>query len=88
MSALNIPQKLSNSGSIHDIASDQFDRCIVFGKGCKYAVILASYYGGKGYTTHKTEAAAVRAYRATKGYSRCVLDAQGNELSCDGWSLY
>ena len=88
MSALNIPQKLSNSGSIHDIASDQFDRRIVFGKGCKYAVILASYYGGKGYTTHKTEAAAVRAYRATKGYSRCVLDAQGNELSCDGWSLY
>ena len=87
MSALTIPQKMSNSGSIHDIASDQFDRRIVFGKGCKYAVILASYYGGKGYTTHKTEAAAVRAYRATKGYSRCVLDAQGNELSCDGWSL-
>ena len=69
MSALTIPQKMSNSGSIHDIASDQFDRRIVFGKGCKYAVILASYYGGKGYTTHKTEAAAVRAYRATKGSS-------------------
>ena len=87
MNALTIPQKMSNSGSIHDIASDQFDRRIVFGKGCKYAVILASYYGGKGYTTHRTEDAAVKAYRATKGYSRCVLNAQGNELTCDGWSL-
>ena len=87
MIALTIPQKMSNSGSIHDIASDQFDRRIVFGTGCKYAVILASYYGGKGYTTHRTGAAAVKAYRATKGYSRCVLNAQGNELTCDGWSL-
>ena len=87
MSALTIPQKMSNSGSIHDIASDQFDRRIVFGTGCKYAVILASYYGGKGYTTHRTEAATIKAYRATKGYSCCVLDTQGNELTCDGWSL-
>ncbi len=32
-----IPQKMSNSGSIHDIASDMFDRNITFTPGCKFA---------------------------------------------------
>ena len=54
-----IPQKMSNTGSIHDIASDNFDRDIKFPAGAKYAVVLASYYGGKGYTMHKTEGISV-----------------------------
>lgn len=59
MPTFTIPQKMSNSGSIHDIASDMYDREIVFAPGCKFAVVLASYYGGKGYTTHRSEDAAI-----------------------------
>ena len=81
MRALTIPQKMSNSGSIHDIASDQFDRCIVFGKDCKYAVILASYYGGKGYTTHRTLNAAIKAHDKLRGYSRVILTLDGDEVT-------
>lgn len=74
-----IPQKMSGTGSIHDIASDMFDRDIVFPAGCKYAVVLASYYGGKGYTTHKTEEAAIAASRRNRGYSHRIIDAEGYE---------
>jgi hypothetical protein len=88
MTTITIPQKMSNSGSIHDIASDMFDRDIVFAPGCKFAVVLASYYGGKGYTTHKTAEAAVRAYNSTNGYSRTVLDINGDECTCDGYDIF
>ncbi|SRR6266702_1128500 len=74
-----IPQKMSNSGSIHDIASDCFDRDIVFAPGCKYAVVCASYYGGKGYTTHRTESAACKASRALGDYSHVIIDVNGVE---------
>jgi hypothetical protein len=83
-----IPAKMSNTGSIHDLASEHYDREIVFAPGCKYAVVLASYYGGKGYTTHKTEEAAVRAYNKTRGYSREIIDYDGNEYVCDGYDLF
>lgn len=79
-----IPQKMSGTGSIHDIASDRFDRDIVFAPGCKYAVVLASYYGGKGYTTHKTEGASIDASRRNSEYSHRILDAKGNEYSVYG----
>lgn len=87
MSTYTIPQKMNNSGSIHDIASDQYDRDIVFGAGCKYAVVLASYYGGKGYTTHKTEAAAVAASRANKDYSHEIIDTEGRRYTVNGDEL-
>lgn len=74
-----IPQKMSNSGSIHDIASDMFDRDIVFAPGCKFAVVLASYYGVNGYTTHKTAEAAISASRRNSEYSHRIIDADGNE---------
>ena len=80
MSAVyTIAQKMSNTGSINDIASDRFDREIVFAPGCLYAVVLASYYGGKGYSTHKTEAAAVSASIKNKEYSHTIIDANGNQ---------
>lgn len=78
MKTYTIPQKMSNTGSIHDIASDMFDRDIVFAPGCKYAVVLASYYGGKGYTTHRTAEAAIRASRSRKDYSHEIIDTEGN----------
>lgn len=73
-----IPQKMSGTGSIHDIASDLFDREIA-GRG-SYAVVLASYYGGKGYTTHMTQEAAARqaGKLSRQGYSYEIIDGDGN----------
>lgn len=79
MTTYTIPQKMSCSGSIHDIASDLYDREIKFTKGCKFAVVLSSYYGGKGYTTHKTEEAAIRASRANNDYSHAIIDTYGSQ---------
>ena len=78
-----IPQKMSNTGSIHDIASDTHDRDIIFAPGCKYAVVLASYYGGKGYTTHKTARAAIGASHRQADYSHTVIDTDGTEYLVD-----
>lgn len=72
-----IPKKMSNTGSIHDLASDQYDRVIKFPRGCYYAVVLASYYGGKGYTTHKTFEAAIKASKKVKDYSHCIINEIG-----------
>lgn len=81
-----IPQKMSNSGTIHDIASDMHDREIRFARGCKYAVVSAAYYGGKGYTTHRTAEAAIGASRKNREYSHLIIDADGNEYDiADGW---
>jgi len=76
-----IPQKMSGTGSIHDIASENFDR-VIAGRG-KYAVVLASYYGGKGYTTHGTpEAAARQAGKISReGFSYKIIDEDGNEYT-------
>ena len=76
-----IPKKMSGTGSIHDIASDLYDREIA-GRG-QYAVVLASYYGGKGYTTHLTaEAAARQAEKISReGYSYEIIDGGGNRYS-------
>ena len=78
-----IPAKMSGTGTIHDIESDQYDREIV---GCgKYAVVLASYYGGKGYTTHMTAYTAIRQSARMSDYSHQIIDEQGNEydVCCD-----
>ena len=85
MKTLTIPKKMSNSGSVYDIASDLFDREIIFAPGCKYAVVISSYYGGKGYTTHRTPEAAIRASRGYwRGYSHTILDIDGNLYQING----
>jgi phage protein U len=73
-----IKKKQSNTGSIHDLASDQRDR-VIEGRG-KYAVVLAAYYGGKGYTTHETAEATIKAARqvAKQGYSYQIIDENGS----------
>jgi hypothetical protein len=81
MKKVIIPQKPSNTGSIHDIASQHYDREIKFPKGAKYAIVLASYYGGKGYTTHASEAATIQADRRQAEYSREIIGV-------DGWSYF
>lgn len=46
--------------TIYDTANPHKDREILVPSGCRYAVVLASYYGGKGYTCHRTEEAAIK----------------------------
>lgn len=77
MTTYTIPQKMSNTGTIYDLASDTYDRNVIFAAGCKYAVVLASYYGGKGYTTHKTETAAIAASRRNRHYAHEIIDTEG-----------
>lgn len=81
MKTYTIDQIMSGTGTIHDIASDQFDRVIRFPAGHKFAVVLAAYYGGKGYTTHKTEQAAIRRANKVSDYSYTIIDADGNEYA-------
>ena len=59
------------------------DRDIVFSKGCLYAVVLSSYYGGNEYTTHKTpEAAIARSKQLDRGdWEHSIIDTKGNHYS-------
>lgn len=84
MTAYTIQKKMSGTGNIHDIASDLVDRDIVFAPGCKYAVVLASYYGGHGYSTHRTEAAAIAASYHNRDFSHTIIDVEGSEYAIDG----
>jgi len=82
-----IPMNTSGNASIHDIASQDQDRVITFAKDCRFAVVDADYYGGKGYTTHKTEAAAVKAAVANGPVSFDIIDIVGNTYEFDKYAL-
>ena len=60
------------------MVSGQQDRDIKFPAGSKYAVVLAAYYGGKGYTTHKTAGATIKQANRLTDYSLSIIDADGN----------
>lgn len=77
MKKVIIPQKMSGTGSIHDIASQHCDREIKFPKGAEYAVVLASYYGGRGYTTHTSEQATIQANKRQSDFSRQIIGVDG-----------
>lgn len=77
-----IKRKMSNTGSIYDLASSNWDREIV-GRG-KYAVVLAAYYGGKGYTTHLTAKAAVHESKQQAEYGHKIIDEEGYVMVEDG----
>lgn len=77
MKKVIIPQKMSGTGSIYDIASVYQDREIKFPKGAEYAVVLAAFYGGKGYTTHSTESATIQADKRQAEYSRQIVGVDG-----------
>ena len=80
MKKLVIPQKMSNSGSIHDIESDMYAREIKFRKGCHFAVVLSSFYGDH-YTTHQTLTAAAKMSRKMKEWSHVVINSEGEEIN-------
>lgn len=79
MTTLVLTQK--PMASIHSIHSKDGEREIKFAAGCIYAVVLADYYGGKGYTTHMSQyAAAKMAHKLDKeGYSYAIIDAEGKK---------
>ena len=87
MKTVTINAKMSNSGTIHDLASDQFDRVIKFREPTRYAVVDAAYYGGRGYTTHATEAAAAAESRRRIYYAHKVIDCEGNQYVADWGEL-
>ena len=74
---------MSGTGSIHDIASDQFDRDIIFRGGAKYAVVLAAYYGGRGYYTTSTVEGLVALDKKYHEYSRTLITSDGTECYLD-----
>jgi hypothetical protein len=81
MKTVTIPQKMSGTGTIHDTASQNFDREIRFPTGHKYAVVLAAYYGGKGYTTHASAEATIKASRKNREYSHVIIDSDDNHYT-------
>ncbi len=78
MKIYTIKQRESGTGSIHDISSDLYDRDICFPTKTKYAVVMAAYYGGRGYTTYKTGAATIAASNQNIEYSHQIIDSDGN----------
>lgn len=84
---ITIKQKMSGTGTIHDVESQHHERKIVFKSDEQYAVVLAAYYGGKGYTTHKTKEAAVKQSNKNREFSHQIVDRNGNWYFCDGYEL-
>ena len=81
MGIITIPQKMSGTGTIHDLASDQYDITINMGNRFKFAVGGPAYYN-LDWTRHATAEAALKRYATLKrqGYEGLViLDADGNE---------
>lgn len=89
MTIYTIEQKMSGTGTIHDIESDLYDRDIRFRDGENFAVVLAAYYGGSGYTTHNTAEAAIKQSGRVQDYSHQIIDRAGNRytIAPDGRSL-
>jgi len=73
--------------NIRSIAYQNFDRDINFPSGCEYSVVLASYYGGKGYTCHKTADAAMEKSQKESEYYHQIIDIDGNILDINGSDL-
>lgn len=81
MRTVTIKSKMSNSGSIYDLASEHYDRVIKFRSPTRYAVVKAAYYGGRGYTTHATEEAAATESHRRRDYSHVIIDCMGNKYT-------
>jgi len=84
MKTVTIPAKMSGTGTIHDTASQHFDREIKFPKGHNYAIVLASYYGnGDLYTTHATAEAAIRKSEKESEFSHVIIDDEGQHYTVE-----
>ncbi len=86
MKTVIIKAKMSGTGTIHDTASEHYDREIVFGGGAKYAIVLAAYYGNNIYYTAKTAKQAANISEREREYSHIIIDNDGNHVDRD-WLL-
>ena len=79
---LIITLKMSGTGSIYDLASDQFDRIVSLHKRTQYVVVLPAFYNAVP-TRHNTIGAALRAVKklVRQGYAPTVIDRDGNTYS-------
>jgi hypothetical protein len=90
MKVYTIKQKMSGTGTIHDMASWHFDRHIKFTGTTQYAVVEAAYYieagGSRGYTTHsaKSDACKMSERLSREGTSHTIIDSDGNVYMRDG----
>src|SRR5574340_318702 len=84
MHTVVIPQKMSGTGTIHDLASQHFDRVIEFADDEKYAIVLAAYYGNSAlYYTAKTAEEAVKISEREGEYSHAIIDRDGDMIDRD-----
>lgn len=85
MKTVIIKKKMSNTGTIYDLESDQYDREIKFRKGTKYAVVFPAYFGHNLYKIFESEEAAIK--HATReqrdGYYPSIIDDEGNTYSIE-----
>jgi hypothetical protein len=79
MTTITIAAKGSNCGSIHDLNAEHCARVLNYGRDKQFAVIVAAYYNIR-HSMHRTEAAAVRAAKALKGYSPTIINRDGDSL--------
>ncbi len=78
-----IPSKMSGTGTIHDFASEHFDREVEFADGAQYALVFASYYNRETlYFWNDGDAA--EALNEHKDYTCCLTDANGLLWEYDG----
>jgi hypothetical protein len=79
---LIITRKMSGTGSAHDLASDQYDRCVLLHKRTQYVVVLPAFYNAAP-TRHNTFSGALRAVKklVRQGYAPTVIDRSGNTYS-------
>jgi hypothetical protein len=79
---LVITRKMSNTGSAHDLASDQYDRIVLLQKRTQYVVVLPAFFNAAP-TRHNTFSGALRAVQklVRQGYAPTVIDRDCNTYS-------
>lgn len=76
MTIYTIEQKMSGTGTIHDIESDLYDRHLRFRKGVRFAIVFAAYYNRDSiYCTTAAKAAALS--HRYNDYSHAIMDQTG-----------
>jgi len=86
-----IEQKMSGTGTIHDLASQNFDRHIEFGDDDQFAIVLAAYYGNGGensmYYLARDKAEAIALHEKHGEWSHGIIDRDGDPVRLD-WLYY
>lgn len=80
MKQIVISQKMSGTGTIHDLESEHYERVVRFRGYTRYAIVFAAYYNRKSITTSCPEKAAKLSAKYSD-YSHAVIDSDGNEYT-------